>query len=560
MNKKKGFTLIEIIICITLITIIGVAMTFTVLKSKDNKFKEVEKRILTAASVYVSTAKDENGETYENGIYNGGSGTVINLNVLYNNGFLSEDLKKEIEKRNYKLEYNYVLALLGNGEEGNDCNGINYTLSWDKIDKSNNKDKPVYLCKKNNQQQTTDTNIKNIIQSVKMKVHIDKNAVSTEFYNKLSAEEKAKFTDKENGLYAYYQENQGDGGTVYYYYRGAVNNNYVKFGTENNKELTWRILWINDKNEMKLVLDDEIYLTHKRKGTTTIDKINANDSFYSCNPIKEDNANIYSVKVDESVSLGHFDSEYLYGSYKDIITNIIPSGTPTNAVIYNLNKESIFYDYIQISDHIDLSTDDSSVFSKLYENWFNSANLSNSVKDYDFCFNSEDYGNFMSNFECYTSKNNITGAYGKYTKKYGYLSMGELARAGIVAYNSDNNYKFTKNDNYLIPNENNSYILIENNDVYYGASKPNNYVNSNGIENKKITNTLTSGTNSLCIPNNLERTYEISKFNSRKKNIEQTTFYANSIKPVIVVDLNKYELSDSTGTNDDMFTLIEKTE
>ena len=560
MNKKKGFTLIEIIICITLITIIGVAMTFTVLKSKDNKYKEVEKRILTAASVYVSTAKDENGETYENGIYNGGSGTVINLNVLYNNGFLSEDLKKEIEKRNYKLEDNYVLALLGNGEEGNDCNGINYTLSWNKIDKSNNKDKTVYLCKKNNQQQTTDTNIKNIIQSVKMKVHIDKNAVSTEFYNKLSAEEKAKFTDKENGLYAYYQENQGDGGTVYYYYRGAVNNNYVKFGTENNKELTWRILWINDKNEMKLVLDDEIYLTHKRKGTTTIDKINANDSFYSCNPIKEDNANIYSVKVDESVSLGHFDSEYLYGSYKDIITNIIPSGTPTNAVIYNLNKESIFYDYIQISDHIDLSTDDSSVFSKLYENWFNSANLSNSVKDYDFCFNSEDYGNFMSNFECYTSKNNITGAYGKYTKKYGYLSMGELARAGIVAYNSDNNYKFTKNDNYLIPNENNSYILIENNDVYYGASKPNNYVNSNGIENKKITNTLTSGTNSLCIPNNLERTYEISKFNSRKKNIEQTTFYANSIKPVIVVDLNKYELSDSTGTNDDMFTLIEKTE
>ena len=560
MNKKKGFTLIEIIICITLITIIGTAMTFTVLKSKDNKYKEVEKRILTAASVYVSTAKDENGETYENGIYNGGSGTVINLNVLYNNGFLSEDLKKEIEKRNYKLEDNYVLALLGNGEEGNDCNGINYTLSWNKIDKSNNKDKTVYLCKKNNQQQTTDTNIKNIIQSVKMKVHIDKNAVSTEFYNKLSAEEKAKFTDKENGLYAYYQENQGDGGTVYYYYRGAVNNNYVKFGTENNKELTWRILWINDKNEMKLVLDDEIYLTHKRKGTTTIDKINANDSFYSCNPIKEDNANIYSVKVDESVSLGHFDSEYLYGSYKDIITNIIPSGTPTNAVIYNLNKESIFYDYIQISDHIDLSTDDSSVFSKLYENWFNSANLSNSVKDYDFCFNSEDYGNFMSNFECYTSKNNITGAYGKYTKKYGYLSMGELARAGIVAYNSDNNYKFTKNDNYLIPNENNSYILIENNDVYYGASKPNNYVNSNGIENKKITNTLTSGTNSLCIPNNLERTYEISKFNSRKKNIEQTTFYANSIKPVIVVDLNKYELSDSTGTNDDMFTLIEKTE
>lgn len=560
MNKKKGFTLIEIIICITLITIIGVAMTFTVLKSKDNKFKEVEKRILTAASVYVSTAKDENGETYENGIYNGGSGTVINLNVLYNNGFLSEDLKKEIEKRNYKLEDNYVLALLGNGEESNDCNGINYTLSWDKINKSNNKDKPVYLCKKNNQQQTTDTNIKNIIQSVKMKVHIDKNAVSTEFYNKLSAEEKAKFTDKENGLYAYYQENQGDGGTVYYYYRGAVNNNYVKFGTENNKELTWRILWINDKNEMKLVLDDEIYLTHKRKGTTTIDKINANDSFYSCNPIKEDNANIYSVKVDESVSLGHFDSEYLYGSYKDIITNIIPSGTPTNAVIYNLNKESIFYDYIKTSEYINLSIDDSSVFSKLYENWFNSANLSNSVKDYDFCFNSEDYGNFMSNFECYTSKNNITGAYGKYTKKYGYLSMGELARAGIVAYNSDNNYKFTKNDNYLIPNENNSYILIENNDVYYGTNNPNNYVNSNGIENKKITNTLTSGMNSLCIPNNLERTYEIYSFNNRKKNIEQTTFYANSIKPVIVVDLNKYELSDSTGTNDDMFTLIEKTE
>ena len=205
MNKKKGFTLIEIIICITLITIIGTAMTFTVLKSKDNKYKEVEKRILTAASVYVSTAKDENGETYENGIYNGGSGTVINLNVLYNNGFLSEDLKKEIEKRNYKLEDNYVLALLGNGEEGNDCNGINYTLSWNKIDKSNNKDKTVYLCKKNNQQQTTDTNIKNIIQSVKMKVHIDKNAVSTEFYNKLSAEEKAKFTDKENGLYTYYQ-------------------------------------------------------------------------------------------------------------------------------------------------------------------------------------------------------------------------------------------------------------------------------------------------------------------------------------------------------------------
>ena len=534
MNKKKGFTLIEIIICITLITIIGTAMTFTVLKSKDNKFKEVEKRILTAASVYVSTAKDENGETYENGIYNGGSGTVINLNVLYNNGFLSEDLKKEIEKRNYKLEDNYVLALLGNGEEGNDCNGINYTLSWDKIDKSNNKDKTVYLCKKNNQQQTTDTNIKNIIQSVKMKVHIDKNAVSTEFYNKLSAEEKAKFTDKENGLYAYYQENQGDGGTVYYYYRGAVNNNYVKFGTENNKELTWRILWINDKNEMKLILDDERQISYiKRVNPENLAETNEDyllepgERYYMATTKNGDKALFYD---DDSI-------KFCVSGYNDIDCK---GNGVKNVLAYN-EKTKIFIDNISGRKNYE---------EEIYIN-FESNTKIDSIKEYEFCENnvgSLSYDTISNDFVCTDSPTNSQDkGKNKYKAKFGYLTYGELARAGVI-----DNIDIFKNYKEKGYNQSSNFILSKN--------------PSNKYLTEKIKYFLNYSPTSIGYEVNAQYLY-INDISSSKFKLDSSTSYwhiyradANSIKPVIVVDLNKYELSDSTGTNDDMFTLIEKTE
>lgn len=89
MKSKKAFTLIEVIISISLIVIIGISTTILFVKKTNNKKeKEIEKvtQVLqNAASIYLSVNKDDNVSILEN-IQNGGSGYVIPIKTLLKEG------------------------------------------------------------------------------------------------------------------------------------------------------------------------------------------------------------------------------------------------------------------------------------------------------------------------------------------------------------------------------------------------------------------------------------------------------------------------------------------
>ena len=98
--------------------------------------------------------------------------------------------------------------------------------------------------------------------SVRLKADLTKFAVSQDYYNKASSTVKASLTTSENGVFTFYNETTGK---IYYYYRGAVDNNYLKFGKyksgdKSGQDIYWRIIWMNDKNEMKIVLDENVPL------------------------------------------------------------------------------------------------------------------------------------------------------------------------------------------------------------------------------------------------------------------------------------------------------------
>ena len=65
MKNKNGFTLIEIIVSVVLIALIATISIVLVNKNSKKKYSEISKNIIRAASVYIVTEKDDNGNTYE---------------------------------------------------------------------------------------------------------------------------------------------------------------------------------------------------------------------------------------------------------------------------------------------------------------------------------------------------------------------------------------------------------------------------------------------------------------------------------------------------------------
>lgn len=138
--KKRGFTLIEIIICILLLAVIGTASLMGIrLINKNIKIDKLEKitdRVLKAAEIYIETNK----ETY-NQLYKKKNGVVIPLNVLVNEGLL--DLSgTTLEKKDIKDEYVIsALATTTPTSSSSGCVDITTNASWNL-----SSDNPIYIC------------------------------------------------------------------------------------------------------------------------------------------------------------------------------------------------------------------------------------------------------------------------------------------------------------------------------------------------------------------------------------------------------------------------------
>ena len=160
MRKKRGFTLIEIIISISIISLVSVifivGINYANKKKIDKQIEKVSTIFDNALNVYLS----EHSEIYEN-LSDNVEGAVITLDLLKNEGLIKD---KIIDPRtnsvyDYKNNY-YVLSdavLLNSGDEieengENECNGrveLNVFRSWKDIsDKASSG--VIYVCPKNN--------------------------------------------------------------------------------------------------------------------------------------------------------------------------------------------------------------------------------------------------------------------------------------------------------------------------------------------------------------------------------------------------------------------------
>ena len=134
--RKKGFTLVEIIICISLLVVIGVGSFISIRvvsnKIKLDKLEKMQDKIMDAVEVYI-----EKNKTVKNQLYDNKNGVVIPLNLLQNEGLI--DLKGVINEKSD----DYVVAVLGDTEP-NECQSPYIKGSW----QINNDSAPIYICTK----------------------------------------------------------------------------------------------------------------------------------------------------------------------------------------------------------------------------------------------------------------------------------------------------------------------------------------------------------------------------------------------------------------------------
>lgn len=132
MKNKRGFTLIEIIIVITLIIIIGVGsfIGIQLINKKNiiNNLEQITEKALLAAEVYIETNK----QSYDQ-LYNNKNGVVMPIQMLINEGLLSLDGTNIIESQ---ITDHYVITYLNNS--GENCDEVTSQVSWS--------NQPIFLC------------------------------------------------------------------------------------------------------------------------------------------------------------------------------------------------------------------------------------------------------------------------------------------------------------------------------------------------------------------------------------------------------------------------------
>lgn len=207
MKKKKGFTLIEIIICIGMLAVIAVGSFVGIhLVNKNLTIKELNQitnKAIQAAQVYIETNKETS-----NRLYNNKNGVSLPLQLLVNEGLLS--LKGTNLDEN-KIKKQYVVTFLSGGGEDN-CEQIKSITSW-------SNDQPVYLCINGT---TGSSNL----------ATIDPNTSS----NRIKASQEP------------------------YYFKGAVARNYVKYGDK-----LYRIYYIDTDDTLVLYSEESFGNTFNGK-------------------------------------------------------------------------------------------------------------------------------------------------------------------------------------------------------------------------------------------------------------------------------------------------------
>lgn len=497
--NKKGYTLIEIIAVIALIAVISVGSIVGVNVVKNNKVNnEIYDKLSEAASVFLSTEKDEKGNTYENGLLAGGVGVTIPIQLLDEKGYLTQEIIQTLEKEEgFEYSKSYLTAAIySNDSDECDGNMISFIGNWQV-----SSTEPTYICPYENK-------------NIKPKTLY--NIIIKEF------EENGKAgctPGKENGLCMIKNENNTIDGKPVYYFTGDVDNNYVKL----NDHLFF-IMRTTEDGDIKLI-DTETIIPESKSWLGEGDfilkfyKSGTKAVLYNSTVTKNGNP---GVTDGVATSNGSFNDYYLFKLYLD---RKYEKNDTYNFTSWN-DDHLVEYKCTSYCQDITTKTENSIVYKYIYlpvKKWYEEtvADLNDIILDYNWCDKSVDliynkhYHNISDienpNFICNSDNNNLS--------KFGLLTIQEY--------------------DALVNHE---YRGIY--DKTYSSFSDSGWLNTEGFE---ITFDFSLGLISL-------QHLAIEKFDWYSTS--SNAYYNAILRPSIVIDGDA--LFDGEGTIDNPYVLLEK--
>lgn len=314
---KKGFTMIEVILSISLILAIGVIGFFSIKfinkNTKESKLENMRDTILTATRLYIET----NPEVKEQ-LYSDKNGVVVPLRALETAGLVN------FQDIDYDEQKDYVLTLLGSSDSENACVDTTTIGSWEDGNKT------IFLCtdkKGNSSLSSIGFSGNNLSLTGKSRVWFYTNYMGSNYGVEADAEAKANnYVKYGDNVYKIYYIDRDDS-LVLLSHESFGN---VFNGKTQNIEYEERNIECNNSNKSYV----QIY---RRNGcSSSTGYVNGNG--YFCDTIKEqkitkNEANLTFMEM--------FNSNIIYDKY---ITHLnVPANTPTNYCSIN----NTIYDYLR---------------------------------------------------------------------------------------------------------------------------------------------------------------------------------------------------------------------